>query len=172
MRISYPKMTKKTTTNMYVLRVRRWRSAELKKHQIWQRICRYFWHFHADVKKSARKGPINDSVEQLLSYPFPEISEITMQMIGKALEGSQKLTFCIFEKVVKYLHICCGILMIWKRDFRNFMISTQNVTIYALKGSVSWSLRKSMEFDPQNHQYSLGNIDVLSFSDSMKTLRN
>ena len=45
------------------------------------------------------------------------------------------------------------------------MIFTQNVTIYALKGSVSWNLRKSAEFDPQNHQYSLGNIDVLSFSD-------
>ena len=100
-----------------------------------------------------------------MSYPFPEIGEITMQMIGKALEGSQKLTFCIFEKVVKYLHICCGILMIWKRDFRNFMIFIQNVTFYALKGSVSWNLRKSAEFDPQNHQYSLGNIDVLSFSD-------
>ena len=119
----------------------------------------YFWPFHADVKKSARKGPINDSVEQLLSYPFPEIGEITMQMIGKALEGSQKLTFCIFEKVVKYLHICCGILMIWKRDFRNCMIFTQNVTIYALDGNVSWNLWKSAEFDPQNHQYSLGNID-------------
>ena len=45
------------------------------------------------------------------------------------------------------------------------MISTQNVTIYALKGSVSWDLRKSAEFDPRNHQHSLGNIDVLSFSD-------
>ena len=45
------------------------------------------------------------------------------------------------------------------------MISIQNVTIYALKGSVSWNLRESAEFDPQNHQYSLGNIDVLSFSD-------
>ena len=45
------------------------------------------------------------------------------------------------------------------------MIFTQNVTIYALKGSVSWNLRKSAEFDPQNHKYSLGNIDVLSFSD-------
>ena len=46
------------------------------------------------------------------------------------------------------------------------MIFIQNVTFYALKGSVSWNLRKSAEFDPQNHQYSLGNIDVLSFSDS------
>ena len=55
--------------------------------------------------------------------------------------------------------------MIWKRDFRNFMIFIQNVTFYALKGSVSWNLRKSAEFDPQNHQYSLGNIAVLSFSD-------
>ena len=45
------------------------------------------------------------------------------------------------------------------------MIFTQNVTIYALNGSVSWSLRKSAEFDPQTHKYSLGNIDVLSFSD-------
>ena len=45
------------------------------------------------------------------------------------------------------------------------MIFIQNVTFYALKGSVSWNLRKSAEFDPQNHQYSLGNIDVLSFSD-------
>ena len=45
------------------------------------------------------------------------------------------------------------------------MISIQNVTIYALKGSVSWDSRKSAEFDPRNHQYSLGNIDVLSFSD-------
>ena len=55
--------------------------------------------------------------------------------------------------------------MIWKRDFRNLMISTQNGPIYALKGSVSWNLRKSADFDPQNLQYSLGNIDVLSFSD-------
>ena len=45
------------------------------------------------------------------------------------------------------------------------MISTQNVTIYTSNGSVSWNLRKSAETDPQNHQYSLGNIDVLSFSD-------
>ena len=55
--------------------------------------------------------------------------------------------------------------MIWKRDFRNSMIFIQSVTFYALKGSVSWNLRKSAEFDPQNHQYSLGNIAVLSFSD-------
>ena len=71
-----------------------------------------FLPFHADVQKSARKGQINDSVEQLLSYPFPEIGEITMQIIEKALEGLQKLTFCIFEKLVKCLYICCGILMI------------------------------------------------------------
>ena len=45
------------------------------------------------------------------------------------------------------------------------MISTQNITMYALNGNVSWNLRKSAEFNPQNHQYSLGNIDVLSFSD-------
>ena len=45
------------------------------------------------------------------------------------------------------------------------MIFTQNVTIYALKGKVSWHLRKRAEFDPQNYQYSLGNIGVLSFSD-------
>ena len=42
---------------------------------------------------------------------------------------------------------------------------TQNVTIYALNGNVSWNLRKGAEFDPQNHQYSLGNIYVLRFSD-------
>ena len=45
------------------------------------------------------------------------------------------------------------------------MISTRNVTFYSLNGNVSWNLRKCAEFDPQNHQYSLGNIDVLSFSD-------
>ena len=45
------------------------------------------------------------------------------------------------------------------------MIFIQNATFYALKGSVSWNLRKSAEFDPRNHQYSLGNIDVLSFSE-------
>ena len=55
--------------------------------------------------------------------------------------------------------------MIRKRDFRNFMIFTQNVTFYALNGNVSWNLQESAECDPQNHQYSLGNIDVLSFSD-------
>ena len=95
-----------TTANMCVLRVRRWRSAELKKHQIWQRICRYFWHFHADVKKSARKGPINDSVEQLLSYPFPEIGEITMQNDWKSIRGVAKthvLHFRESSKIPTYL---------------------------------------------------------------------
>ena len=57
-----------------------------------------------------------------------------------------------------------------KRDFRNFTISTQNVTIYALKRNVSWNSRESADFDPQNHQYSLGHIDVLSFSDSHENI--
>ena len=55
--------------------------------------------------------------------------------------------------------------MIWKCDFRDSMNSTQNATVYALNGIVSWNLRKSAKVDPQNHQYSLGNIYVLSFSD-------
>ena len=45
------------------------------------------------------------------------------------------------------------------------MIFTQNVTIYALNGNVSWNLQKSADSGPQNHQYSLGNIAVSSFSD-------
>ena len=79
---------------------------ELKKHQIWQQICRYFGPFHADVKKSARKGPINDSVEQLLSYPFPEIGEITMQNDWKSIRGVAKthvLHFRESSKIPTYL---------------------------------------------------------------------
>ena len=50
------------------------------------------------------------------------------------------------------------------------MIFIQNATFHALKGSVSWNLRESAEFDPQNHQYCLGNIGVLSFSDSHENI--
>ena len=65
-----------------------------------------FWPFHADVKKSARKGPINDSVEQLLSYPFPEIGEITMQNDWKSIRGVARthvLHFRESSRIATYL---------------------------------------------------------------------
>ena len=122
---------------------------ELKKHEIWQQICRYFWPFDADVKKSARKGPINDSVEQLLSYPFPEISEITMRNDLKSIRGVAKthvLHFRESSKIPIYLLSYFDDLETRFPEFHDFI---QNVTFYALKGSVSWNLRKSAEFDPQ-----------------------
>ena len=74
----------------------------------------------------------------------------------KWLEGSQKLESLCFEKVVKTLHKPNGILMIWKRDFLIFAFFAQSVTFYALKRNTFSILRKSAEFWPQNHQYSLG----------------
>ena len=61
----------------------------------------FLLQFHADVKKSARKGPINDSVEQLLSYPFPEIGEITMQNDWKSIRGVAKTHVLHFRKSSK-----------------------------------------------------------------------
>ena len=55
----------------------------------------------ADVKKSARKGPMNDSVEQLSSYSFPEIGEITMQNEWKSIRGIAKTHVLHFRESSK-----------------------------------------------------------------------
>ena len=105
-----------------------------------------------------------------MSYPFPEIGEITMQNDWKSIRGVAKthvLHFRESSKIPTYLLWYFDDLETRFPEFHEFHL---NVTFYALKGSVSWNLRKSAEFDPQNHQYSLGNIAVLSFSDSHENI--
>ena len=83
----------------------------------------------------------------------------------KWLEELRKQKICSFENPVKYLHICCGILIVGKRDFRIFVIFARCVTISALKHSFFWNFPKRAEFYLQNHQYSLGNNNICSFFD-------
>ena len=91
-------------------------------------LCRVIVHFRAEVEKRARKVPINDSVEQLLSYLFRKNHGITLKYDQETVRGVAKLKFCDFKKVVKYLHICWCILSVGKRDFRIYVIFTQSVT--------------------------------------------
>jgi len=53
-----------------------------------------------------------------------------------------------FWKVVKIIYKTNDILMIWKRDFTIFTISSQNVTFFALKGNTILIFRKRADSDP------------------------
>ena len=111
----------------------------------------YFLQFHADVKKSARKGPINDSVEQLLSYPFPEIGEITMQNDWKSIRGVAKTHVWHFRessKIPTYLLWYFDDLKTRFPEFHDFHPKRYNLCFETsrFKRNPSVSHRKNMKF--------------------------
>ena len=91
--------------------------------------------------------------------------KLPSESLKKRLERLQKLLFCCFGKVLKYLYICWCILIVGKCDFRIFVIFSQSVTFFAYFDNDSATFSKRAEFCSQNHQYSLGNIGVCSFFD-------
>ncbi len=64
-------------------------------------LCRVFVHFRAEVEKRARKVPINDSVEQLLSYLFRKSHEITLKYDQETVRGVAKTQVLRFQKSSK-----------------------------------------------------------------------
>ena len=73
--------------------------------------------------------------------------------------------FLQFWKVVKSIHKHNGILLIWKYDFTISTISSQKLTIYALKRNTLLIFRRSVIFYYQNHQFRNGKSDTSGVSE-------
>ena len=61
-------------------------------------LCRVIVHFRVEVEKRARKVPINNSVEQLLSYLFRKSHEITLKYDQETVRGVAKTQVLRFQK--------------------------------------------------------------------------
>ena len=103
--------------------MRRRRSAGLKKDQKHIGLCRVFAAFRAEVEKRARKGPKNDSQEQLLSNISAVNHEITIKKSSKVTRGVAKTEDLQFRKNSKIPTYLLWYFDSWKTrfpDFRDF----------------------------------------------------
>ena len=80
-------------------------------------LCRVIVHFRAEVEKRARKVPINDSVEQLLSHLFRKSHEITLKYDQETVRGVAKTQVLRFQKSSKIPTYLLVYFECWKTRF-------------------------------------------------------